>query len=315
MAGRKSIGFSFNVQLPREIETTSQGQNIVNSFDYIGNLVSLTRLDNETNAQFKARLWDARVHPGGPDYEGVINGIGREFGFIREKSMTIDIKKDSAGEPIATSPRVDVLANRVVLYSDWRPDGTAVIDREIRTYQLGDTGYYLNDLIAAINESSYFSATIESGIRTNLHSSCLVQGTTDFFIISHGIRADKLTEFDFDTITKSSVNFQEKGIFDTEVTWTPAATGEYKIDYFRGEVISYDTPSGDLGCSFHAAFFPMEVDSLPIQIFTFQDDNFQEELFEKKTLESGEQVNGLPNPEGSEIYHQLFMQTKVFWGK
>lgn len=314
MAGRKSIGFSFNIKLPTEITATPKSQNIANSFDYMANLVSLTRLDGESNIDFKKRIWDARVHPAGPDYEGVLNAISREFGYIRERTLTIDLKYGSDGSPIAPSPRVDILANRIVLYSDWRPDGTEVIDKEIRTYQLGDTGYYLANLVDEINTSEYFSATIEPGIRRNLHSSCLVRETSDFYIMSHGIKADRITIFDFDIIIKGSVIFEEKGIFETEVL-NPSESGEYYIDYTEGFVKSYDIPSGDLGCSFHAAVFPMIIDSLPIQIFSFQDDNFQDELFEKRRLESGEVIRGLPNPEGADIYNQLFMKTKVFWGK
>jgi hypothetical protein len=315
MSGRKSIGLSFYVALPTQVKKTPTVQSVVNNFDYIGDLLSLQRISGESNVDFKARLWDARVHQGGPDYEGVLNNIGRDLGMLRYKALTIELKLDSAGLPLASNPRVDILANRVVLYSDWRPDGTAVIDREIRFYQLDDTGYYLNDLILAINQSPYFMATIESGVRTNLHSSLLVRGTTDRAVVDEYVRTDKLQETEVAHLVQGSVNFTEKGIFDTEVSGTPADEGEYKVNYVDGTVESYDLPSGTGSFSYHYGEFPMEIDALPVQIFSFQDDDFQDELFEKHTLDSGEEENALPNAEGSEIYHQLFMETKVFWGE
>jgi hypothetical protein len=315
MSGRKAIGFSIYISLPEEVTATPTEQTVVNNYDYMGGLVTLWRLPGESNVDYKNRLWDVNVHPGGPDYEGVLNNLGREFGLLRQKALTISLKLDSAGDPVATSPRVDILANRVVLYSDWRPGGTAVIDREIRTYQPGDTGYFLDDLITAINASPYFSAVIESGIRSNLQSSTLVRQTSDLLVTDNYVRTDRFIELDYDNIVQASLSFTEKGVFDTEVAGTPVADGEYLVDYVNGTVEAYTMPSGAGSCSYHAGQFPMEIDYVPVQIFSFQDDDFQDELFDEETLDSGSQVDTLPNSEGAEIYHQLFMETKVFWGE
>ena len=315
MSGRKAIGFSLYVELPTQIKKTPEERSIVNNFDYLGDLVSIWRLDGESNVDFKARILDVNVHPGGPDYEGVLNNIARDLGMLREQTLTISLKLDSAGSPVAPNPRVDILANRVVLYSDWRPDGTEVIDREIRTYKVGDTGYYLDDLTNEINNSSYFSAAIEQGIRPNLHSSNLVRATSDRLIVDDYVRIDKLQELDNDHIVQGSLNFTEKGIFDTEVSVTPSSDGEYYVNYVSGEVESYTIPSGTGTCSYHYGVFPLEIESVPVQIYSFQDDDFQDEMFTKNTLDSGEEINGLLNEEGTEIYHQLYMKTKVFWGE
>ena len=315
MSGRKDIGFSFYINLPEEIEATPEVKTIVNNFDYIGDIVSLTRLSGESNVDYRNRMWDVRVHPGGPEYEGVLNSLGRDLGMLRQETLIIDLKLDSAGSPIATNPRVDILANRVVLYSDWRPNDAGTIDREIRTYQLDDAGYYLNDLVTQINQSPYFSASIVAGIRPNLHSSTLVRGSSDIFVIDNYVRADKLVPLRYQNVMAETLSFTEKNIFDTEVASNPSADGEYTVDYVNGEILSYTLPSGGGSCSYHAGRFPMKVDSLPIQIFTLQDDDFTDELYEKETLDSGDEANALPNAEGSEIFHQLFMETKVFWGK
>jgi len=311
---RKTIGLSFYVNFPTQIRKSPVVKNIANSFDYIGGLVSLQRLSGESNVEFKNRLWDVNVHLGGPDYEGILNNIGRELGFLRRKALTIELKTKSNGEPVAINPRVDFLANRVVLYSDWRPNGTAVIDREINFYKLSDSGYYLSQLVTEINSSPYFTSTIEDGTRSNLHSFLLIRSTSDRLVVDDRIRVDKFQELEKTNITNDSLSFVEKGIFETEVNTAPAESGEYFVDYLNGTVESFDLPSGVGACSYHYAKFPMEIDCLPIQIFSFQDEDFQKELFDQKTLESGDIVNALPNIEGTEIYHQLYMETNVFWG-
>jgi hypothetical protein len=315
MSGHKLLGFSIYVELPTEVEATPQVRNIVNNFDYHGDLVTLRRLHGESNADYKERLYDVSVHPGGPLYDGVVNAIARDFGLLRKPSLKIELKLSSSGDPIAPNPRVDILANRVVLYSDWRPGGTAVIDREIRTYQLGDTGYYLNDLAAAISQSDYFSASLIGTIRPNTISSTMVRDNSDLTIQQEYVRSDKLIVLEHNNIVRDSLIFFEKDIFDTEVTTTPSSDGEFMVDYVNGEVYSYLQPSGQNYCSYHSASFPMTIDTVPVKAFTFQDPDFQYELFQHDVLESGEIENGLPNAEGAEIYHQLFKETKVFWGE
>jgi len=315
MAGRVLQGFSFYVELPTQVEAAPQVRNIVNNFDYHGDLVSLRRIQGESNVDYRNRLLDVSVHPGGPLYDGIVNSIARDLGLLRVPSLAISLATDSAGDPVAPNPRVDILANRVILYSDWRLNGTAVVDMEIRTYQLTDTGYYLDDLAAAINQSTYFSATLVGTIRPNTLSSTMVRDTSDLVIHQEYVRSDKLLELKKTNIIQDSLLFFEKKIFETEVSVTPAADGEYMVDYVNGEVESYLYPSGQSYCSYHTAQFPMTVDTVPVQIFTFQDTDFQYELFHHETLDSGDVVNALPNAEGSEIYHQLFTETKVFWGE
>ena len=315
MSGRKKLGFNFYVELPTEVKGTPTKRTIVNNFDYAGEVVSMERINGESNVDFKKRIWDKTVHPGDASYEGVTNEIARQLGHLRKNTISIDLKLNSAGQPVAPSPRVDILANKVVLYSDWRPNGTEIIDMEIRTYQPGDDGYYLYGLVNKINESEYFSASLFSGIRSNDFSSCLVRYSSLGRIPLDHIKADRFQDLDYSNISRDSLSFEEPNVFETEVSDDPIQNGEYKIDYASGTITTYTTPSGNYGCSYHYNTFPMEVDSVPIQVFSLQDDNFTTELFDKELLDSGEEINSLPNEEGSEIYHQLFMETEVFWGK
>jgi len=313
--GRKSLGFTFYVELPTQIKGTPSKRTIPNRVDYIADLVSLERINGESNIDYKARIYDATIHPGGADYDGVVSEIGRALGFIRQETLLIELKKDSSGAILATGPRIDILANRVLVYNDWTPIGTPVPEMEIPTYQIGDAGYLLEDLVTEINKSDYFTATIMDGIRTNSFSSQLVRDKSTFRVSYDYISDQQMTRLEFENIVKGSLEFDEDDIFKTEVFTEPTASGEFLIDYTEGTVQSFDFPTGNEGCSYYYSDFPMTVESSPVEVFSLQDENFTDELFEKKELDSGEQANSVPNEEGSEIYHQLFMNTKVFWGE
>lgn len=308
------VGFSFSVSVPLECSGTPVSKTVLNTFDFLGDMLSIERLPGERNPEFKQRIMDICVNPGGSSYVGVINNLVRDFGYSRDHALTIELKLDSAGQNIARNPRVDILANRVVLYSDWRPDGTATIDKEIRTYQPTDDGYFLEDLISKINESTCFSATIHEDARPNMHSSNLIRGTSDFTVYNDTIKADKRTILSSTNLVEGTLVFLERDVFVTEVESDPDSDGEYSVDRQGGVIENYSMPSGKYGVSYRCGLFPMIVDYAPITLYTLNDDDFVNELFMLETLESSETARRLPNTEGSEIIHQLFKETKVFWG-
>jgi hypothetical protein len=310
----KFQGFVFTIDAPTEYTGTPTSKNVVSHLDLISDVVSLNRLSGESAAEFKERVMDVAVHPGGGIYEGVINGLTRELGFSRQKAIKIELKLGSGGDPIARNPRVDILPNKVVLYSDHR-DSIQTIDRTIRIYQPEDAGFYIEDLVTEINKSQCFSASIYSDVRHNWHSTNLIRGNTDVFIQNDVISSDRLTTLSTQNIIEESLVFDEPETFKTEVTTTPSAAGEYKIDRINGRIYTYNIPQGDLGVSYHAGTFPFIVDYSPIKVYSMQEDDFQYELFQHETLDSGEVANTLPNREGSEIFHQLYKENKTFWGE
>ena len=312
---RKNLNFSFYIELPTEAKITPVTRTVSNNFDYMGDTVSLERLEGESNVDYKRRLWDVAIHPSGPTYTGALNGLARDLGMTRELGITIDLKTDSGGSNVASNPRINLLANKMVLYSDWRPNETAVLDREIKFFSEDDPGYILEDLVALINESPYFSCVLSSDIRPNVFSTNLVQGTTSFVIQSDVIEGHSSTNLVFDNLVQDSLRFIETEIFVTEVFTDPAADGEYKVDYENGIIYSSLVPSGAGGVFYHSYRFPFKVDYLPIQLYTLQDDNYQDELFHTVTAESGEEEKYLLNNEGSKVYHQLYKETKFFWGE
>lgn len=313
--GAKTIGLTFSLASPTQVSGAPTKQKIVNTFDLLGDLLSTKRLDNESNSNYKQRLMDVRVHPGGPTYEGVINNLTREFGYTRKPALTISLKTNSSGGYIAENPRVDFLANKVVLYSDWRPDGTETIDKTIYIYEPTSAGYFLEDLITEINSSTCFSAVVDTNVRSNLHSTNLIQTTTDNYVEFDLIESKEKTDLSAQMVIQDSLTFTDATVFDTEVLVTPTTEGEYQIDYTNGIIYLPVPPLGNQGVSYHYADFPKQIDYSMIKVYTLHDDNFTEKLFIQETLDSGEETDALPTTEGSEILHQLFKETNVFWGK
>ena len=310
-----TIGFAIKISAIAEVRVAPKRHQLVNRFDEHGDLFTLDRIPTESNLGFKKRIMDMTFHPGGPHYEGLLNNLARELDSPRQRALIIDLKNGSSGDSIAPNPRVDILADRVILYSDWRDYDAFVVDKEINIYDLGASGYYLNGLADEINSSECFIAMIDSDVRPNLHSVNLVRGNTYGKITDDIIRADQLTVLRMRNIVRGSAWFSDKKIFRTEVDYEPQEDGEYQIDYKRGWVVSYTASDGHGNCGYYYASFPYEVDASLVHIYSLQDVNYTRKLFDREILQSGEDIDALPNTEGAEIFHQLFKETKVFWGE
>lgn len=313
-ASISTVGFVIKVNEVNHVRVTPTRRNIVNRFDEIGDLLSLDRLPDEENTNFRKRQFDLSVNRGGPDYLGLLNNLARELGCPKFHAITIDTRKGSDGIKLARNPRVDILADRIILYENWTADIDPVIDMEIEFYDQDSSGYYLNNFINEINQSSYFYANIVSGVRQNLHTANLVRGSSFRNNNSEVIFSGEQHKFLFDNIIEDSIVFSETEVFKTQVQTDPSSKGEYKIDYDNNNVISYDLTSGDGICSYSYNIFPLEVKASLIHIYSLQDEDFVNKLFVQEETGPGE-VKTLPNAEGSEIYHQLFKETNVFWGK
>lgn len=308
------IGFVINVTSVDQVKIVPVHQDIVNRFDEHGDLTSLDRLPEESNPDFRDRVVDQSVHRGGPTYDGLVNNLSRTLGCPRYHAITIYPKEGSEGGYLGANPRVDILADRVVLYSDWQDWQTYTLDKEINFYDQGSDGYYLYQLINEINSSSCFYAVVETDVRTNLHSVNLIRRTSFGRILAEALETSHQHLFEHNHIVTGSIWFEERDIFQKEVVIEPVAKGEYRMDYTNGYVVSYDAPRGENICGYSFNDFPMKVDVSLVRIYSLQDEDFTKKLFHQQPTGAGD-TNALPNKEGAEIYHQLFKETNVFWGK
>jgi len=310
----KILSFTISLSSASSITATPERMPIVNSFDHIGRLVGVARLPHEDNLHLKKRVLDAAVHPSGPTYRGVISSLSRDLGFITKPIFKIDLKVDAYGNQIAENPRVDIVANKVILYSSWT-ENAQVIDKEIPTYNPSDTGYYIQGLIDEINSSECFFCTDYETYRENGFSSCLINLSSMFLVSSNPMSVNKREILGFGNIVNGSITFNKKKAFKTEVASDPSNPGEYKIDYKEGIVTTFNFIEDGSSCSYYANRFPLQIDYSPVQLFSLNDDNFVDELYEKQTLDSGEQIRSILNKEGTDIYHTLYKQSASLWGE
>jgi hypothetical protein len=261
-------------------------------------------------------LVDVNVNIGSAVYTGVINNIIRDLSLERQKAFKIELVLDYNGLPIAPNPKVDILANRMVLYKNWIPGEEPEIDIEINFYKPTDSGYYINDLITQINTSECFNAT-SYGVFPKTLSVNIIRLSSLASITEDLIKSDKMNKLSADHLIETTLVFGEKKVFKTEKNLLEdlAVDGDYYIDYVNGIAYSYTLPSGNFFVSYQYNIFPLEVEICDIQLFTLNDDDFVSELFDQETLPSGETTNGLLNSEGAEIYHDVYKNNPIFWGE
>jgi len=311
----KFLHFSVTIDKPVSYTFYPEKKVIVNSIDRIGILLGTKRIVDESNADFKKRIWDASVHPSGPAYSGVVNGLTRDFGFLLTEVIKIELKLNSDGSSIALNPRVDMFANRIVLYNDWRSSSFTSIDKEIRIYKEDDEGYYLHGLIDEINKSKYFMATLLDGVRPNLFSTCLKKASSATYVSNEPLVIDRRQTLRYKNIVDGSIVFSDTRTFNTEKFDKITSYGDYLVDYENGVVFSMSLPTEYSSCSYYTNRFPFTIEASPIQVFSINDDNYTTELFKKEILDSEEAVNSLLNEEGTVIYNQVFLNSRSLWGE
>jgi hypothetical protein len=291
-------------------------KHIVNNFDLIGQLVGVKRNKDESNIELKKRTWDVSVNPTGPTYDGVVNSITRDLGLKKEVAFTITPKQVS-GEYVGASPMIEITPDRVILYSSWGIGNGSLktIDKEIYFYKKDSEGYYLSDLVAAINTSTCFEAVMQSGIRSNTFSRCIVKNKTAFYVYNQVISISKMNKLYYDNIVLGSLSFADTVTFRKEVIGDPAEVGEYKIDYKQGIVYTFAHPREETICNYYANNFPLEVEISPVQVYSLFDDSYYDLLFEKEEINSGEIINTVLNSDGVDIMNKVFSDNKMFWGR
>jgi len=64
-----------------DVYSTPQARSAFNVLDRWGQILDTPRLPNETNPEYRTRLLDVFRHRGGPEYDGLVNAIGRDLGL------------------------------------------------------------------------------------------------------------------------------------------------------------------------------------------------------------------------------------------
>lgn len=330
----KRLSFVFFVEGNDTYTGVPNHRLLPNSYDYLGQLVGLSRLPNESNVPFRDRILDVMVNPAGPTYTGLVNGIYRELGLSKFDAIRISPVYATETETVGRSPVIEVKATKLILYEAWWGPNDYVVDREIKFYNRTDPGYFLGDLVNLINESLYFSAirlyddaflpsqyllrdrtvvqvkdeVVPASFQIRLKNTNLVNG-------SLRIRDLYPTYQTTANRNMSSSNSSNYLSFMFNVTTPLTVEGQYTVDTDEGILTFFSLPSGQGLADYMYFDYPWTLKASDVAVFGLGEEDFFENLFEKVEDRFGEEHLGLPTIEGSDYIQELYRNVRIIWGR
>jgi hypothetical protein len=284
-----------------------------NEFDDHGSLLSLTRLKNEKNWEYKRRIKDAAVHLSNSTYRGLINGITRELGLSLFEAISVNPKRNGNGEFLTDDPYIKFDGTYLYLYSDYANNELSLtIDR----YEPGGNYEHLDRLVDVINLSSYFEASINSGVDPYTRSMTILnQSNREFVrleIIPHSTRFRLANKY----LVRGTVFFSNRQTFRNEKNDVSLVNsqGDYYIDYTKGIVTVYNMPVLYDYARYQYVKYPFSTLASPIILHNINDDNFRVKMFNQILQDDGTYSHGLPTELGVDIVNELMSIIPMYWG-
>ncbi len=286
---------------------------VFNELDDFGLLLGLPRLPSERNPAYKQRLLGVFAQRASSVYRGLINGITRELGLELFDAIRI-IPLESGGVFLATNPAVMFNETKVFLYEDFENN---ILDRTIDRFDQDGIAFFLIDLVAAINASAFFSASIETGVDTHTRSMTILNQSSHIFVSEEVVQISTRLELENTNIVAGSIFFSDRIIFETQVdTEAEVDTkGEFFVDHKKGLVVVFDTPTPDITVRYQHLRSPMICKASPVIIHNMQDDDFKVKLFEQVLTDAGTFDNGLVTSLGADIINELLSVFPLNWGE
>ena len=291
-----------------------------NTSDHFGGLVSITRLSEESNADYIKRIRDAVANPGGAHYMGMINGLNRQLNVAREDAIRVTLSDSpTLGEDKA---RFFLNEKECIIYDEWMPVDlqqsgvTPVV--EMQTELKGMT---VGKLVDWINTSANYSAVL-TGTGANRAENLI---TTDSRrMLMEELDGQEIMVLTFDNVVPGTLMFRAVEELEQEIDIGDALTtrGQYKIDYSNGHVKSYSAAPAKVKITYTTNRRTFDLVWSPIKISDFTSEGGQDLYFnqvtrEFYTTEVDHYVNGLPTNEAYGIMRDILTAGKFpqFWGE
>lgn len=296
------------------IEAVPATYEVFNHFDRQGLLLSLQRIRGENNADYKQRLMDVLVNAANATYRGLINGITRELGLKIQEVMTIVPNADIDGNLLLPQPSVDFQGTKCFLYSDIE-QGTLVttLDR----FDLSSTSFSLQGLVADINATGYWTATLKPDANPDQRSMTIfnqssVEQVTEEDISGKGARI----VLDNNDLLEGTFTVQSDNLTSRKTTLEAVRRkGDYFVDLANGIVYAAETPASGTTVRYKYRQREFLVLNSPVIIHDLQSDDFKTKMFEQVCDIVGDECNGLPTPLGADIINELLSVFPSNWGK
>lgn len=287
-------------------------KNAWNHLDETGLTIGLSRLpDGEEDRLYRRRLTDVFAHPANSTYLGIVYGLTRELGFDLFYPVEINPRLRTGGKFFARDPMVEFNATSVVLYSDYT---NSVIDLEIDRFERGGNYEYIGLLVEAINNSTYFEATLLSEDYRWIRSTTILNQINR---ISYSEPAQRTTKSQLKPFICSGT-FYPKGdssTFKQEILEVPTSVGYFHLDYNKGILSTFAPPTTETTLYYDYSPYPWKPTASPVVCYSISDENFKKKLFHQIEAGDGTTVHGLPTNLGGEIINELLSVVPMYWGK
>lgn len=314
-----SLGHQFNINTTSVVigaQGTTGGLKYVkgrNQFDELGALMSLPRLQGETNWAYKRRIHDAGTNLANASYRGLVNGITRELGLSLFNALRINPKTDGLGNFLATDPYIRFDGVYLKLYSDY---ANGELDWAIDRFGPGGNYEHLGRLVDFINTTAFFEANILSGVDRYTRSMTVLnqsnRKTVTFELVPHSTKF-KLKN---DHLIRGTVFFANRSTFRTEVQTESDVNqpGKYWIDYAKGIISVFTIPTKSDSVRYQHTVFPFTAVASPVILHEVSNDNFRVKMFSNILQDNGLYELGRPTELGVDIINELMSVVPMYWG-
>jgi hypothetical protein len=283
-----------------------------NQFDEHGLLVSLDRLREEKNWEYKRRILDVFSHQANSSYRGMIHGITRGLGLSLFQPIVIWMKLDPVTSRFAApDPYVKFDGIYLHLYSDFANDELVTINR----FQPGGNYEHITRLVDVINTSFYFGASIEPEIDPYTRS-MTIMNQSNRVRFGEFVQASTKFRLEKDKLVQGSVQFGETVYFKSEVASENylSRRGDYYIDYWNGIVSVYTPPAIETVIHYEYTEQDFKPWASPVILHSISDENFGAAMFDQILQDDGTLAHGLPTRLGSDVINELLGVTPMYWG-
>jgi hypothetical protein len=280
-----------------------------NQYDEHGLVLSLSRLDGETNWEYKRRLMDVMVHAANSTYQGMVHGITHELGLSLSEPLLINPRVDSNGKFLAPDPYIRFEGP----YSDY---ANGLLDWAIDRYEPGGNYEHLGRLVEFINTTSFFEAHLISSADPYTRSMTLVNQSNRILVRGETVKASTRFKLDNEHIVPDSLSFTDGRTFSVEVS-SPSLVlsyGQYHIDYDTSIITVASVPRSDSAIKYEYTKYPFTPIASPVIIHDITSNNFRAKMFQQVLQDDGTYEYGMPTEVGVDIINELLTVFPMYWG-
>lgn len=291
-----------------------------NQFDHFGSIVSLNRLESETNREFRVRITEALAKPANSSFLGLNRGIARDLGLSITNALRIKMKDATVDDKAEI--RFFLNEKECILYRSWVP----VLDQETGVVPTVEQQRDLEGVTIAlladwINLSDNFEAEV-IGNGDEPARFLLLSDSRE--VIQEALPSQEIINFTHKNIIPGSVIFDSIDELSTEIdpATSPTVRGEYKIDYPNGKLTAKAQSIDTVEFTYITNRDDFFVEHCPVKIADLISEGSQDLYFNQVTRtfytnERNHYVNGLPTNEMYGILRKVLTAGKFpqFWGE